>query len=53
MKFYTITFHVNDGSDQDHVIEAENLQEAQKLANFMSSSISYVDGFSIQPGKKS
>jgi len=51
-KKYTITFHIDDGTDQDYVIESEDLQEAHKLADFMVQSITYVKGYSIQPGEK-
>ena len=50
MKKYKVTLHIDDETDQDHVIDAENFDEANKIASFMVQTLN-LRGYTVQMGK--
>jgi hypothetical protein len=50
MKKYKLTLHIDDETDLDHIIDAKNFDEANKIASFMVQTLN-LRGYSVQMGK--
>ena len=50
MKKYKLTLHIDEETDVDHVIDAKDFDEANKIARFMVETLN-LKGYTVQMGK--